>query len=117
LNNQKNDEEDSKLKEYKQKWNIVLNYAAGEDEALWRVGILEADNILNDLLIDRGYQGVTIADRLSVANFNTIDLAWAAHKIRNRIAHDGSRFVITERIAKNTFDLFKAVFTEFKIFD
>lgn len=110
-------EEERKLKEYRQKWNIVLNYAGGENEALWRVGILEADNLLNDLLIDRGYEGMTVADRLSVANFNTIDLAWAAHKIRNRIAHDGSRFVITERIAKNTFDLFKAVFTEFKIFN
>jgi hypothetical protein len=117
LNSETKDKEDNKLKEYKQKWNIVLNYAEGENEALWRVGILEADNLLNDLLIDRGYEGMTLADRLSVANFNTIDLAWAAHKIRNRIAHDGSRFVITERIAKNTFDLFKAVFTEFKIFD
>ncbi len=116
-NKEKDYEEESKLKEYKKRWEIVLNYANGEDEALWRVGILEADNILNDLLIDRGYQGSTIADRLSVASFNTIDLAWAAHKIRNRIAHDGSRFVITERIAKNTFDLFKAVFTEFKVFE
>ena len=110
-------EAERKLKEYKSRWDIVLNYASGEDEALWRVGILEADNILNDLLIDRGYEGLTIADRLSVASFNTIDLAWAAHKIRNRIAHDGSRFVITERIAKNTFDLYKAIFTEFKIFE
>ena len=81
------------------------------------MGILEADNILNDLLIDRGYPGLTVAERLSNANFNTLDLAWAAHKIRNRIAHDGSKFVITERIARNTFDLFKAVFTEFKIFE
>lgn len=110
-------EAERKLKDYKSRWDIVLNYASGEDEALWRVGILEADNILNDLLIDRGYEGLTIADRLSVASFNTIDLAWAAHKIRNRIAHDGSRFVITERIAKNTFDLYKAIFTEFKIFE
>ena len=78
---------------------------------------MEADNILNDLLVDRGYPGLTVAERLSAANFNTLDLAWAAHKIRNRIAHDGSRFVITERIAKNTFDLFKAVFTEFKVFE
>lgn len=113
----KNSEAEEKIKEYKSRWDIVLNYASGEDEALWRVGILEADNILNDLLVDRGYAGLTVADRLSNASFNTIDLAWAAHKIRNRIAHDGSRFVITERIAKNTFDLFKAVFTEFKIFE
>lgn len=113
----KNSEAEEKIEEYKSRWDIVLNYASGEDEALWRVGILEADNILNDLLVDRGYEGLTVADRLSNASFNTIDLAWAAHKIRNRIAHDGSRFVITERIAKNTFDLFKAVFTEFKIFE
>lgn len=110
-------EAEKKQKDYKNRWDIVLNYANGKDEALWRVGILEADNMLNDLLVDRGYEGATVADRLSNANFNTLDLAWAAHKIRNRIAHDGSRFVITDRIARNTFDLFKAVFTEFKIFE
>jgi len=110
-------EAEKKQKDYKNRWDIVLNYANGKDEALWRVGILEADNMLNDLLVDRGYEGATVADRLSNANFNTLDLAWAAHKIRNRIAHDGSRFVITDRIARNTFDLFKAVFTEFKVFE
>lgn len=114
---ERNSEAEKKQKDYKNRWDIVLNYAAGVDEALWRVGILEADNLLNDLLVDRGYEGVTVADRLSNANFKTLDLAWAAHKIRNRIAHDGSRFVITDRIARNTFDLFKAVFTEFKVFE
>ncbi len=89
----------------------------GKEEALWRMGILEADNLLDELLLDRGYQGITMADKLKQANFNTIDLAWSAHKMRNRIAHDGSKFVLTDRIARNTLELYRSVFNEFKIFE
>lgn len=106
-----------RLSWYKEKWNIVINYMEGKEESLWRIGILEADNLLDELLVDRGYYGLTMADKLKQANFNTIDLAWSAHKVRNRIAHDGARFVLTERIARNTLELYRAVFKEFKIFE
>lgn len=102
---------------YKNRWNIVVGYMEGKEEALWRIGILEADNLLDELLVDRGYQGITMADKLKQANFNTIDLAWSAHKMRNRIAHDGSKFVLTDRIARNTLELYRSVFNEFKIFE
>ncbi len=102
---------------YKNRWNIVVGYMEGNEEALWRIGILEANNLLDELLLDRGYIGITIADKLKQANFNTIDLAWSANKIRNRIAHDGSKFVLTDRMARNTLELYRSVFNEFKIFE
>lgn len=108
---------DDKKEWYMERWNTVIGYMQGNEEAIWRIGILEADNLLDELLIDRGYQGITMADRLKVASFNTIDLAWAAHKVRNRIAHDGSKFILTDRIAKNTLELYRAIFKEFKIFE
>lgn len=102
---------------YKERWNRVVGYMEGSEEAVWRVGILEADNLLDDLLSDRGYIGLTMSDKLKQANFNTIDLAWGVHKIRNRIAHDGSRFILTDRMAKNTLEQYKSIFTEFKVFE
>ncbi len=102
---------------FKDRWNIIVGYMEGKEEALWRIGILEADNLLDELLIDRGYQGLTMSDKLKQANFNTIDLAWNAHKMRNRIAHDGSKFILTDRMARNTLELYRSVFNEFKIFE
>ncbi len=110
-----NPEFEEKIKDFQNRWDIVINYMYGEEEALWRIGILEADNLLGDILLDRGYQGLTISDRLKNANFNTIDLAWSVHKLRNRIAHDGSTFVLTNRMAKNSLELYKSIFTEFNI--
>lgn len=76
---------------------------------------LEADNLLDAVLTDKGYLGSTLSDKLSQANFKNIDLAWSAHKIRNRIAHDGMNFVLTERIAKSTIESFRSVFKELKV--
>lgn len=108
---------DERKKWFKDRWNIVVGYMEGKEEALWRMGILEADNLLDELLLDRGYEGLTMADKLKQANFNTIDLAWSAHKMRNRIAHDGSKFILTDRMARNTLELYRSVFNEFKIFE
>lgn len=108
---------DDKKEWYMDRWNIVIGYMQGKEEAIWRIGLLEADNLLDEILIERGYPGITMAERLKSANFRTIDLAWAAHKVRNRIAHDGSKFILTDRIAKNTLELYRAVFKELKIFE
>jgi hypothetical protein len=117
INKMQNLEFENRKRGYKEKWNIIINYMEGKEEALWRIGILEADNLLSDILDDRGYVGMTVSDKLKSANFNTLDLAWAAHKMRNRIAHDGSKFVLTDRMARNTLELFRSVFTELKVFE
>jgi hypothetical protein len=43
----------------------------------------------------------------------TLDAAWEAHKVRNRIAHSGSDFELNEREAKRVIMLFESVFREF----
>lgn len=83
----------------------------------WRVAIIEADIMLDDLLQSQGYPGDTLGDRLKAvdkADFHTIDAAWEAHKIRNRIAHDGSNHLLNEREVRRVVSLFEAVFREFK---
>lgn len=97
------------------RWNIVLGYFEGDEEALWRIAILEADALLDEILKSRGYEGQNLGERLKNSKFNTIDLAWSAHKMRNRIAHEGVKLVLTERMIKQTKEAFKAVFKEFNI--
>jgi hypothetical protein len=96
------------------RYAIIKGYMSSNSEALWRIGILEADNMLLDILKKKGYQGETVSDMLKEASFKTIDMAWDAHKIRNRVAHEGSDFELTEREAKRAFILYESVFRELK---
>jgi hypothetical protein len=94
---------------------IVQGYMSSESEALWRIGLLEADNMLAEVLREKGYQGETVSDLLKSASFKTVQLAWDAHGVRNRIAHEGSDFELTEREAKRAFTLYESVFRELKV--
>ncbi len=97
------------------KFAVIQGYMSSQSEALWRIGILEADNVLLEVLTEKGYQGDGVGEKLKNVSFKTIDLAWDAHKIRNRIAHEGSNFQLTEREAKRAFVLFESVFRDLKV--
>ena len=76
--------------------------------------------MLNELLDLKGYKGNTMADKLKQverADFNSIDDAWEAHKIRNTIAHEGASFQINNREVRRIIGLYEKVFREFKIIE
>ncbi len=97
------------------KFAVIQGYMSSGSEALWRIGIMEADNLLLEVLSEKGYTGEGVGEKLKGASFKTIDLAWDAHKLRNRIAHEGSDFELTEREAKRAFTLFESVFRDLKV--
>jgi hypothetical protein len=81
----------------------------------WKLAIIEADIILDDLLKQKGYVGVSLGDRLksiSPSSLASLDDAWQAHKIRNQIAHAGADFVLTQKLARETIVQYGRVFRE-----
>lgn len=102
------------------RWNRILEQARSEDPQSWRLAILEGDIMLNELLDTLGYRGETMADKMKGvdrANFNTIDLAWEAHKIRNSIAHAGQAHQINSREARRVITLYERIFREFRFIE
>jgi len=100
-----------------QKWPVVEAHMATGKESEYRLAILEADNMLLDLLDSRGYVGKDIGEKLKtlkIENFKNLDEAWEAHKVRNKIAHWGSDFVLSEREAKSTIAMYKKIFEDSK---
>jgi hypothetical protein len=98
------------------RWQQIQEKVTSDDPQHWRIAILEADELLNELLDVLGYKGETMSDKMrqvNVAAFNTIDYAWEAHQIRNRISQDTS-FVLDAREAKRIVRLYERVFKEFK---
>ena len=98
------------------RWEQVKELMASASQTDWRAAIVEADIMLFEMLTALGVPGDTIGEQLKSINrtsFNTIDLAWEAHKVRNEIAHAGSAYVLTEREARRAIDFFRQVFEEF----
>lgn len=100
------------------KWQQVERHINSLNQSDWRLAILESDIILSELLDSMALTGESIGEKLRAiekSDFNSLDEAWEAHKIRNAIAHEGSDFLITEREAKRVISLYKKVFDEFEI--
>ena len=65
--------------------------------------------MLDELLTVQGYHGDTVGDKMKQverSDFNTIDLAWDAHKVRNRIAHEGSEHDLNAREVRRVIALY-----------
>jgi hypothetical protein len=99
-----------------ERWQQILSYAASDDEELWRLAIIEADVMLDEMLEAAGYSQDTLGDKLRSAersDFRTIDQAWEAHKLRNAIAHEGSSYDLNRRELQKAIDQYREVFNEF----
>lgn len=100
-----------------EKWERILALVESENQNDWRQAIIEADVILDSIVSAQGYHGETLGEKMKgiePSDFNTLNQAWEAHKVRNRIAHDGGDFVLTGREAKRVVNLFGEVFREFQ---
>lgn len=98
------------------RWDTVLAHVRSENENDRRHAIIEADIMLGGLLTERGYEGETISDqlkRVDPAQFNTVEIAWEAHKIRNKFAHEGSEVPCSAQEARRVIGLYEQVFREF----
>ena len=94
-------------------WEVIRNHVNSPNQAEWKLAIIEADSILDDLLKEIGYEGETVAEKLRAAgDGEAIGWAWEAHKMRNKIAHEGGTD-ITQREAKRIIELYERVFKKF----
>lgn len=97
------------------RWAHVRELIESANENDWRQAIIEADIMLDDLLTQLGYQGDTVGEKLRQVDpvkFQTIRDAGEAHGVRNRIAHDGTAFQLTDHLAYRTILQYENVFKE-----
>ena len=100
-----------------EKWEKIQNDILSNNPSDWRLAIIEADTVLDEMVKTMGYKGADLGERLKSiepSDFDTLNDAWEAHKVRNRIAHDGSAYPLTHDEAKRIIGLYERVFREFK---
>lgn len=77
-------------KTFKQ-WGRISKRLESDQEAEYKLAVIEADSLLDEILERMGYKGETMGDRLKQLNSTilpNIEQIWEAHKIRNNIVHD-----------------------------
>lgn len=108
--------EEIAAKEKMVQWQVVLNHVNSESPAEWKLGILEADSMLDEILESEGCQGETIGEKLKAmdpADLASYGDAWEAHKVRNQIAHEGAATMdLSKKLARDTIFKFEKVFKE-----
>lgn len=100
------------------RWDSIQQKVTQNSPESWKIAIIEADIMLDEILTNAGYVGQSLGEKLKSANpqsFTTVQDAWEAHKVRNEIAHTGSDFVLTQKSAQDTIVRFERVFQEFGV--
>lgn len=98
------------------RWDMVVKYMNSGDESGWRLAVLEADTILEDLLEQLGFPGEGIGEKLKMLDkekFRHISFAWDAHVVRNKVAHEGTAYILTLRESARVIGLYEQIFRDY----
>lgn len=109
---------DEPLPEKNKKWESIEKHLISQNPSDWRLAVIEADVMLDELLRAQGYHGDSIGEMLKGverSDMRSLDHAWEAHKVRNELVHSGSEYALNEREAKRVLSLYESVFREFKL--
>ena len=100
-------------------WDAVQKHFFSGNMNDLKVAVMEADNILNDALRYAGIPGTSLGEKLKnlkrdqVPNLEDV---WAAHKLRNDIAHETS-FVLKRDAAERALESFQVALKNLGVFD
>lgn len=97
------------------RWKEIEAHAASSNTADWKLALIDADALIDDILKRARYQGKTMGERLKQIEPSDLDhLAdlWEAHKLRNRIAHEAER--IDRRDMERAMEQYRSVLKELK---
>ena len=100
------------------RWEDILHRLESDNPSQYKVAILETDALADEILVDIGYHGETMTERLASVKggqLETKDLLVAAHEVRNRIVQEQD-FSLSQDEAKKIVHDFKVFFDEVELF-
>lgn len=107
------------LKELEDYWRQLIARLDYQDEAQWKLAVIEADNFFDHVLTLLGYQGESMGERLQkilpehLAGINEV---WRVHKLRNALVHN-TAFQISHNQAQDVINTYQQALKELKILE
>ena len=99
-------------------WTAISKRSETGKEEEYKLAIMEADNLLDEVLKTFGYKGETLSEKLGQIEPNAlsnIDEVLQAHHARNNIVHNPD-FKVTLDMAKIAMDIYEKAFRELGVF-
>lgn len=87
------------VEKFRSRWMAIETKLERNNEYSYTICIFEADKLLDQALREKGLSGKTMAERMKQCQgkWTNGNGVWAAHKLRNRLAHEPDAKVDYER--------------------
>ena len=78
------------VEKYRSRWLGIEQQLKRDEVSSYHMSILNADKLVDQALTEKGINGKTMAERMKQAQtkWTNANHIWAAHKLRNQIAHE-----------------------------
>lgn len=99
------------------RWHRISDVLKSGGERDFRLAIIEADSLIDEILIRHGHIGKDMGERLKSIlphELKNLDDLWKAHKIRNQIAH-GDEVQMSKGRAEKIINVYGKVLREWGI--
>lgn len=101
------------------RWGKIRKRLETGNESEYKVAVIEADNVIDELLKRMGYKGENLSERLDnipPGQIENIDGFREAHKVRNRIIHEEG-FKLAKESAEAILGTYEKFLKEFEVLD
>lgn len=95
------------------RWDAIISMFQSNDSTAWRMAIIDADAMMEDLVDSMGFQGQNFGEKLKQmqqVGVPWVQSAWDVHLLRNKLAHEGSRYPLNNREAYQVFKVYESIF-------
>lgn len=100
-------------------WLKIKKMMSYNDEGHFKLAIIEADNVLDNILKSADTPGETLGERLknlNPAQIPNLNEVWEAHKIRNRLVHEPD-YSLDSQTATKTISFYEKAFKNLELID
>lgn len=95
-----------------EKWKNIVTLFQSQDPTAIRMALIDADILLEKMITDMGYLEDSFGEKLKHMqsdNVPWVQAAWEVHLLRNKLAHEGSHYLLTDREAYRAFKIYENI--------
>lgn len=98
------------------RWREIEDLLTHAKEMNYKLAVIEADKLLDDVLKKLNFPGDTMSVRLKMASYKYPKLkrVWWAHKVRNNVVHE-IKYSLSSGEVRKVVSLFKMALKELKV--
>lgn len=101
------------------RWDKIKKRLDGENPAEYKVAIIEADEMIDNLVKQLGYPGENLGERLAnipAGQIENVESMRESHEFKNKVVLD-ENFDVSKEVAQNILDTYEAFLRSFEVFD